>query len=185
MKKTSTTFIFAALTSLVGVLLLTSSASAQVTSAQQGFSTFAGLVNNFNSTVVKALGTLFMSGAVVAFLWGIVQYIWGVREGKPEKISAGNQFMIWGLVALFVMFSVYGIIRFMQKVTGTDSNNTITIPGINLGGSSGTTGTTGNTNNNPLPVPSGTTTNTNGTPCDYTDFGTRDGVWSNGSCVPR
>ena len=183
MKKTSTTFIVATITSLVGVLLLTSSASAQVTSAQQGFSTFAGLVNNFNSTVVKALGTLFMSGAVVAFLWGIVQYIWGVREGKPEKISAGNQFMIWGLVALFVMFSVYGIIRFMQKVTGTDTNNTITIPGINLGGSSGTT------NNNPLPIPpsgtGGSPTGANGTPCNFTDFGTMDGVWSNGSCVPK
>lgn len=122
-------------------LLLSSLASAQVTGAgvQTGMGTFADIINTFNRTVVKALGTLFMSGAVVAFLFGLAKFVWGLREGDPKVLTNGKQFMIWSLVALFVMFSVYGIIKFFQGFVPGLGQTTITIPEVNYG-----TGGTGN-----------------------------------------
>ena len=135
-----------ALTSLLTLFfLLPALLSAQVTaaSAQQGLTTFAGIITTFNNTIVKALGTLFMSASVVAFFYGIVQYVWGIRGGKIEAINAGKEFMIWALLALFVMFSVYGIIKFFQKIVPGLDSTSITIPNVIFEGSAGGGGTAG------------------------------------------
>ncbi len=135
-----------ALTSLLTLFfLLPALLSAQVTaaSAQQGLTTFAGIITTFNNTIVKALGTLFMSASVVAFFYGIVQYVWGIRGGKIEAINAGKEFMMWALLALFVMFSVYGIIKFFQKIVPGLDSTSITIPNVIFEGSAGGGGTAG------------------------------------------
>jgi succinate dehydrogenase/fumarate reductase cytochrome b subunit len=123
--------------SLTSFFILSSFVSAQsasVTSVNQGIGTFASLITNFTQSIVKATGTLFMALAMVAFFYGIVQYIWGARESKPEKIKTGNEFIKWSLVALFVMFSVYGIIRFFQVfICNGPCSETIIIPDINFG----------------------------------------------------
>ena len=126
------------------ILTLTAYAQGTVSGVSGGASTLAGLVNDVNATLIKAVGTLIMSLAVVAFFWGVVQYIWGAREGEAAKIAAGNQFMVWGLVGLFVMFSVYGIIKFFQGtlLPGVDSS-TITIPNVQIKGSTGGGAATG------------------------------------------
>ena len=135
--------------SLISFFVLSSfvEAQANATNAVQGIGTFAGLINAFTQTVVKATGTLFMALAMVAFLYGIVQYIWGGRGGDSTKIGKGNTFIKWSLVALFVMFSVYGIIKFAQTFIcgGKECDNTITIPDINFGGKSSNSGTTNGT----------------------------------------
>lgn len=126
--------------SLTSFFILSSFVSAQsasVTSVNQGIGTFASLITNFTQSIVKATGTLFMALAMVAFFYGIVQYIWGAREGDSKKIQVGNEFIKWSLVALFVMFSVYGIIRFFQVfICNGPCSETIIIPDINFGKSS-------------------------------------------------
>jgi hypothetical protein len=76
-----------------------------------------------------------MSFAILVFFWGIVEYITGMREGNPDKVTKGNKFIMWGLVGLFVMFSVYGIIKFGQGIFGFKESDlkSITIPTINTG----------------------------------------------------
>ena len=126
--------------SLTGFFILSLPAfaqSASVSSVNQGITTFAGLITNFTKTIVKATGTLFMALAMVAFFYGIVQYVWGAREGDSKKIQTGNEFIKWSLVALFVMFSVYGIVRFFQVfICNGPCTDTIIIPDINFGKSS-------------------------------------------------
>jgi hypothetical protein len=119
----------------------------QVTSAFNGVGT---IVNSFTTNIVTALITLFATAAMAAFFYGIVQYIWGVREAKPDKVTAGNKFMVWGLVALFVMFSVWGIIIFIQNIFGIQGQNTIVIPKVQIQNSSGGTGNNNGTGNTGL-----------------------------------
>lgn len=130
-------FLFASLT-VPTFFIFSSLASAQATAqdAASGFNTLAGLITLFTNTIVRATGTLLLSAAVVAFFFGVVQYIWGMRQGDAGKAKIGNEFMIWGLVGLFVMFSVYGIIKFGQGIlfNGKDVTS-IVIPDINLKGS--------------------------------------------------
>jgi hypothetical protein len=90
-----------------------------------GFTNIGGLINSFTTNVVQALGTLALAAAVVVFFFGIVEYIWGVRNGDGAKAKTGSTFMIWGLVALFVMFSVWGIIYFAQTLFGIQGINSL------------------------------------------------------------
>lgn len=129
MKKISTVSSIA----LASVILFPLFAYAQVSQVGQGFTSLGQLVDTFTSTVVKALGTLFLAAAVVAFFYGIVQYIWGLREGNGEKAKAGSTFMVWGIVALFVMFSVWGIIYYFQGIFGIQGQNNIVIPKVQIG----------------------------------------------------
>ncbi len=124
--------------SFISFSILAVTAEAQTLNATRqttdAITSLSDIVNAFTGTLVKSLGTLAMAAAVVAFFYGIVQYIWGVREAKPDVIKTGNEFMKWGLVALFVMFSVYGIIKYGQNIlfNGMDVTK-ITIPELNFG----------------------------------------------------
>ena len=78
--------------------------------------TFADLVNTFTATIVASLSTLIVSSAVLMFFYGVIQFLMAKRQGDGDGIKNGNKFMTWGLVALFVMFSVYGIIKLAQSI---------------------------------------------------------------------
>lgn len=97
------------------------------------FSSLGKLVNDFTTNVVTSVGYLFLSTAVVVFFLGIVQFIWASRSGEKDGVTKGRSFMIWGLVGLFVMFSVWGIIKFAQGVLGPEFQSTeINVPSFNL-----------------------------------------------------
>lgn len=68
---------------------------------------FIGDVLNRIIPVVIAL-------TVVIFFWGLFKYV--KDAGKGHKV--GRNIMISGLLALFVMVSVWGIIRLMQNTLG-------------------------------------------------------------------
>ena len=56
--------------------------------------------------------------ATMIFIWGVAQYIMGANEeAKREK---GKQFMIWGIVALTVMVSVWGLVRILGGTFGVN-----------------------------------------------------------------
>lgn len=123
------------------VTLISSLCLPVVTYAQDldsSFRNLGGSINSFRDNIVTSLITLFATMAMAAFFFGLVQYIWGVREGDKTKISNGNKFMVAGLGALFVMFSIWGIIFFFQKTLGIDGKNTIIIPQVQIGGSPNT-----------------------------------------------
>lgn len=117
------------LTSIIAIPLTTfAQTGAQVS---DGIRSLRDLIDLLTNTIVKSLATLLLSLALLAFFYGIVEYIWGKRQGNGEKTKLGNEFMTWGLVALFVMFSVYGIIKLGQSILFNNADiNTISIPNI-------------------------------------------------------
>lgn len=71
------------------------------------------------NTFLNALIGLFITLAIVVFFWGLIRYLWSMGENKSE----GLQIMMYGVIAIFVMVSIWGIIRLLQntfKVTSTD-----------------------------------------------------------------
>ena len=94
-----------------GALLLPVFASAQTL-----LNTLA-LVNTF----LNALIGLFITLAIVVFFWGLIQYLTSV--GSEDSAKKGIKTMLWGVIAIFVMVSIWGIIRLLQstfRVTSTD-----------------------------------------------------------------
>jgi hypothetical protein len=55
-----------------------------------------------------------VSIAVMLFLYAGVRYIYKAEETKGK--GAEREAMMWGLVALFILFSVWGILRIMCSV---------------------------------------------------------------------
>ncbi len=70
---------------------------------------------------------IMMTLAVIAFFYGLVKYLFGEGgEGKGE----GLKIMMYGILVIFVMVSLGGLVAFMQDSTGVNKTRTITPPCI-------------------------------------------------------
>lgn len=68
-------------------------------------------------TAIIAMAIPIVGGlALLAFFIGIARFVFAAGDSEAHK--SGKQLMIWGLVALFVMFSVWGIIRLLARTIG-------------------------------------------------------------------
>jgi len=56
--------------------------------------------------------------SLIAFLWGLTVFI--LNADNEEKITEGKTFMVWGVIGLFVMVSVWGIINLLTGSFGFD-----------------------------------------------------------------
>lgn len=73
--------------------------------------TFGDLVNRA-LTLVNPVILLIMGLALIFFLWGLAKFIY--KSGDEKSEDEGKQIMIWGITALFVMLSVWGIVELFQ-----------------------------------------------------------------------
>src|SRR6185295_40902 len=51
--------------------------------------------------------------ALLGFFWGLAIYIF--NQSNEKKKGEGRNIMIWGILALFIMLSVFGIISVLQS----------------------------------------------------------------------
>lgn len=86
-----------------------------------------GSVAGLLRMVIPVLVTL----GLAVFLWGLVRYLWGT--GTEPDLNNAKLLMKWGLVILFVMVSVWGIIDLMQRALNIDKNATGRAPQIEYG----------------------------------------------------
>ncbi len=63
--------------------------------------------------LINLLLPLSVGAALLFFFWGLAIFVRDSGDGK--KTPEGRQKMIWGVVILFVMVSVWGIVRFLQE----------------------------------------------------------------------
>ncbi|MEK7090121.1 MAG: hypothetical protein AAB930_00885 [Patescibacteria group bacterium] len=68
---------------------------------------------------------LLMVLATVIFLWGVITYI--TASGVEEKIKEGRTYMLWGIIGLFVMVAVWGLVAVLGA-TFPGANTTSDIP---------------------------------------------------------
>ncbi len=73
-------------------------------------------LNNVNNVVVNPLIFLMFAIALLVFSWGAFQYVWNAADDKTHE--AGRSSMLWGIVGLVIMVSVFGIIRFVLSTFG-------------------------------------------------------------------
>lgn len=68
-------------------------------------------------TIVSRLVPFLVGVAVLAFFWFLIQFIWKGSE-DPEKQKSSLKGMGMSILALFVMVSIWGIIKFMGNIVG-------------------------------------------------------------------
>ncbi len=62
------------------------------------------------SMMTYATATLVLLGIVI-YLWGIASNMFSLSEGET---TAYRNYVLWGIVILFVMVSIWGILRLLQ-----------------------------------------------------------------------
>src|SRR3989339_1151519 len=68
-------------------------------------------------TVTRLLGSvipIIFTIALIYFLWGLTQYI----GGDVSKKEVGRDIMIYGVIALFVMSAVWGLVAIVANTVG-------------------------------------------------------------------
>jgi hypothetical protein len=99
--------------------------------AVTGTGTLAEVVSTM-SNVVQNTVPLAASLALLAFFWGLAIYLFNFGEGKEDKQKQGRNLMVYGILAIFVMTSIFGLAQLLRKSFGVE--NTSTLPTPHLGG---------------------------------------------------
>ena len=77
----------------------------------------SGLVTDIGNIVNLIIPILFAI-ALLGFFYGLVKYIFGKEDDKAQA----KKTMIWGVVALFIMASVWGLVAFIQNAVGVNAD---------------------------------------------------------------
>lgn len=84
----------------------------------QGYSPNQGIMGlfTFAGVILNRAVPLLISLAVVWFIWYVFRYL---IAGDEEKKEAAKKGMVWGIVGIFVMVSIWGLVAILQATFGT------------------------------------------------------------------
>ncbi|PIP73159.1 MAG: hypothetical protein COW88_02820 [Candidatus Lloydbacteria bacterium CG22_combo_CG10-13_8_21_14_all_47_15] len=82
------------------------------------------------SALLNFLVPVFIVLALLYFIYGVIKYI--VADSDEAKSSARNV-MIYGVIGLFVIVSVWGLVAILQATFGT-TETTLPLPTVGGGG---------------------------------------------------
>jgi succinate dehydrogenase/fumarate reductase cytochrome b subunit len=95
-----------------------------------GTLSFKETANNITNNVLTSATTLLMTAAFVVFFAGVVLFMYHRSSGEDAKLAKDREAMLWGLLALFVMVSVWGIIKLVQGFFGIQNDNNIQVQSV-------------------------------------------------------
>jgi len=88
----------------------------------------SSLITSYVIPLINLAVAVLAAAALAIFMWGIVRYI--MSSGSSSEKTNSRGMMIWGLVALVVLVSVWGIVRVVADAffgaATTVSNSTYT-----------------------------------------------------------
>lgn len=74
------------------------------------------LIRSLSRYVINPLIVLAFAVAMVFFLWGVFQYVRGA--GDPKARETGRNHILWSIVGMAIMFSVFGIMTVISNTVG-------------------------------------------------------------------
>lgn len=79
--------------------------------------TFAGVVDIIIDILIGGVVPFIITLALVVFLLGVVKYL--SAGGSEVKMSDGVRLMTYGIIGLFVMFAVWGLVALLTPILGS------------------------------------------------------------------
>lgn len=91
--------------------LLAALLSTPLLALAQGYSSdLKGLVDYLVNFLKTSVLWLIFALAVIFFLWNILNYL-----RKPDKVQESGKYILWGLIALTVMFTLYSLVGLIAE----------------------------------------------------------------------
>ena len=73
-------------------------------------------VDNFTDAIINPLLALLFAGALVYFILGLMKLIFS--GGNSGQATEGKTHMVWGLIGMAIMVSVYGLLQIILTTFG-------------------------------------------------------------------
>lgn len=77
------------------------------------------IISKINTNIINPIIVVIFSIALVVFLFGLFQYLWK-SHGDPSAIKEGSKHIGWGLLGMFIMFSVFGFLQIILNSIPVD-----------------------------------------------------------------
>lgn len=78
--------------------------------------------------LINTLLPIVVALALLYFFWGLAKFI--LNSGNEDAKDEGKRIMIWGIIAFFVMSSVWGIVNFVSRASGLGQGGSINLPQV-------------------------------------------------------
>ena len=82
----------------------------------------------FIANTVSSLIPIMFGLAIIYFFWGLTKYI--RSAGDPKGAAEGKSIMIYGVIAIAIMASIYGLVNYLQDLFGISATGTIQVPTV-------------------------------------------------------
>jgi len=107
---------------LVGLVPFTFASADTLTNicTSASMKTIEGIINWGTCVLSRSVIPLLFALAVVAFIWGVIQFY--LNPDNEEKRKKGKSFIVGGLIALFVMVAMWGIVGIFTNTFGVTNN---------------------------------------------------------------
>lgn len=96
----------------------------------QNYSGILGLLT-LAQVILARMVPLLIGVAMLAFFWFLIEFIWKGKE-SPDEQKKGKTGMMYSILAIFVMVSIWGLVAFIGNVLGIGQGGAM--PGFRLPG---------------------------------------------------
>ena len=80
--------------------------------------------------IIQAITPVIVALALLYFFWGLAKYI--LAAGDESAQADGKKIMIMGVIALFVIVSVWGLVQVLNSTFGIDRGTQVSPPKVEL-----------------------------------------------------
>src|SRR3989338_6432254 len=78
----------------------------------------SNVISRFVDLIIDPAILVIFTFGFFLFIWGLVQFLWNLDEGGEN--AAGKQHMLWGIVGMLIMVSVFGILNIVDNTFDLD-----------------------------------------------------------------
>ncbi len=77
---------------------------------------FRSLVGGYFLPILNSLVALIIGLAMISFLWGVFGYFRTIGDEKSRETA--KDYMVYGIIGIFVMTSVWGLVKVLVRTFG-------------------------------------------------------------------
>jgi heme/copper-type cytochrome/quinol oxidase subunit 4 len=111
--------LFVTIGFILSLFLPMTSYAVEIQKQVQANPTLADIIMWANGLINGAIIPLLFSLATAAFIWGVISYY--LKPDNEEKRKKGKEFITGGLIALFLILSMWGIVKIFTKTFNLDN----------------------------------------------------------------
>ncbi len=91
------------------------SAGIYTASAAELLTSISNLIDGIGTILSVSVSAVLFSLATLTFFVVVINFIWKRRSGDAHGMEQAKQMLGWTVIGLFVMFSIWGLVLFLQN----------------------------------------------------------------------